>query len=658
MPGATMTTTPHTTTLTWVPVSEFDRVLAGIDDSYNRVRAFSALVRINILYMVMRAGSGHLGSSFSACDIVSWLFLRELRRPFEADGDVYFSSKGHDAPGLYAALIGLGALPEELVHRLRRMGGLPGHPDVRTPHMAANTGSLGMGISKAKGMVLANRMLGREQHVHVMTGDGELQEGQNWEALAGAAHADMAELTVVVDHNKIQSDTWVRDVSDLGDLAAKFESFGWGVLRCDGHDFEHIDATYRERSAKFPTQPVAIIADTIKGAGCATFASSSMAEGEWRYRFHSGAPTPKDYRAAQAELMDGAAAILDRSGLTSLQWRSVEQPVAVQRFGERLPVAYGQALVDRAQHDDRIVALDADLMLDTGLIPFAERLGEQYLQCGIAEQDMVSLAGGLASRGMIPFVHSFSCFLHSRPNEQIYNNATEGRRVIYVGSLAGVLPAGPGHSHQAVRDVSAVGAIPDLVVLEPANAAEARRAVEFCLQTPYSIYLRLVSSPCPQQLSKLPAGPLTVGCGRVIRHGGSAVAIGSGPIVLTELLGAAKLLQADSIDLTIINLPWLNRVDHDWLSGLCSEADQLVVVENHFTRGGQADLIARALLELRQDRRPSFHGVGLIEVPRCGSDDETLEAHGLSSGQLAATIGAHVRGESVHRLFDVDLRDA
>jgi transketolase len=632
-------------TLQWLPTAEFHRVLEGVSDASDRVRAFSALTRINTLYMVMRAGSGHIGSSFSACDIVSWLFLRELRQPLEPHGDVYFSSKGHDAPGLYAALIGLGALAEDLVHRLRRISGLPGHPDVRTPHIAANTGSLGMGISKAKGMVLANRMLDRDQRVYVLTGDGELQEGQNWEALAGATHADMGELTVIVDHNKLQSDTWVEDVSDLGDLRARFASFGWGVLRCDGHDVRQLEVAFRARAEAFPAQPAVIIADTVKGAGCATFASTSMAEGERRYRFHSGAPCAEDYRRAHAELTENAEAILRRQGLTGLRFRSIREPRRpAAPVGERLPEAYGRALSERAETDGRIVALDADLVVDTGLAPFAERFRDRYVQCGIAEQDMVSLAGGLASRGLVPFVHSFSCFLHARSNEQIYNNAIEGRRVVYVGSLAGLLPAGPGHSHQAVRDVSAVGAIPDLVVLEPANAAEVRTALDLCLGTPDSVYLRLVSSPCPPEISSVPAEPLTVGRGRVIRRGGGAVAIGSGPIVLAQLMRAAELLRADGIDLTVYNLPWLNRIDLRWLAELCDAAGQLIVVENHYTRGGQADLLARALLELGLSQPPRFRGVGLTEAPHCGTDDEALLAHGLSTAGLAQVIRSTVHG--------------
>src|SRR5256712_10446622 len=123
-------------------------------------------------------------------------------------GDMFFSCKGHDAPALYAVLIGLGLLPEEKLHQLRRLNGLPGHPHVETPYIQANTGSLGMGVSKAKGMAIANRALGRPRRGFVLTGDGELQEGQFWESLASAAHMRLGEIVAIVDHNKIQSDTW------------------------------------------------------------------------------------------------------------------------------------------------------------------------------------------------------------------------------------------------------------------------------------------------------------------------------------------------------------------------------------------------------------------------------------------------------------------
>jgi transketolase len=202
--------------LRFVPKSEFERLDTLDLEPSARTALFATLCRINVLYMIARAGSGHIGSSFSSLDIVSWLYLNVLGR---TDGrDLYFSSKGHDVPGLYAVLLATGAVPFDRIHTLRRLGGLPGHPDVATPGIVTNTGPLGMGISKAKGMILASRLKQERTRVFVLTGDGELQEGQLWESLATAVHRQMGELTVLVDHNKVQSDTHVSSVSDLGDL--------------------------------------------------------------------------------------------------------------------------------------------------------------------------------------------------------------------------------------------------------------------------------------------------------------------------------------------------------------------------------------------------------------------------------------------------------
>ncbi|QKW20267.1 hypothetical protein HUT16_15395 [Kitasatospora sp. NA04385] len=648
-----------------VEVAEITRVLDGVADPLERCRAFSALTRINTLYMVMRAGSGHLGSSFSAADLVSHLFLHEMRAPLAEDGDLYFSSKGHDAPGLYAALIGLGALPEEKLHRLRRLGGLPGHPDVHTPHMPFNTGSLGMGVSKAKGVVLADRLAGRSRRIYVVTGDGELQEGQNYEALAGAVRRGMHELTVVVDHNKIQSDTWVEDVNGLGDLEARFAGFGWGVVRCDGHDQQALEAAFRKRWESFPELPAVIVADTVKGGGCAAFAATSMPAAftddgtgtPWRYLFHSGAPAPEHYRAAHAQLVAAAEELLARNGLGPLALVA-EDPAPERNPGaEKLFEAYGRELTALAARDERILALDADLVLDTGLIPFAQAHPDRFVEFGIAEQDMVSAAGGLASQGLLPFVNSFACFLHSRPYEQIYNNATEGRRIVYTGALAGLLPAAPGHSHQAVRDVAAFSALPGLTVLQPANCAGTRQAVRHCAATDESFYLRLESVEVPARVAALPVAELRTGHGRVVREGGRTVLVGAGPTVLDQLLRAAELLADRGAAPTVVELPWLNRVDADWLAALAAGADHLIVVENHYVRGGQGDAVARTLAELNLPHPPAFRGIGLTEVPRCGTPEEVLRVHGLHFEALAGAVLAQTRGTATAGPLAVAARD-
>jgi transketolase len=183
--------------LAFVPLAEFRRVREAGTAVEARVAVLADLCRINTLYMIMRAGSGHIGSSFSSTDLITWLWTQELKDANSGapGADVYFSSKGHDAPAFYSLLIALEKLDFDLVHKLRQIDGLPGHPDVSTPFIATNTGSLGMGISKAYGMARANRFKGVGGRIFLMTGDGELQEGQIWESLQPVANEGLGEIT-------------------------------------------------------------------------------------------------------------------------------------------------------------------------------------------------------------------------------------------------------------------------------------------------------------------------------------------------------------------------------------------------------------------------------------------------------------------------------
>lgn len=630
-------------TLYYVPMGEFERIRALPASAVDKTALFAALCRINTLYMIARAGSGHIGSSFSSMDIMSWLQLNELRTPEEDDAslprDIFFSSKGHDAPALYNTLIGTGKLDFDLIHQLRRLDGLPGHPDVATPHIVANTGSLGMGVSKAKGMILANRLLGREGNVYVLTGDGELQEGQFWESLISAANRELHELTVIIDHNKLQSDTLVSKVSDLGDLAAKLAAFGWHVSRCDGNDLAAFSRTLA--AAKLITdKPRVIIADTVKGKGVSFMEHTAIDSDVEFYKFHSGAPTEDAYVKAAQELIDSANARLKAVGGDPLELEVVTRPPAiVPENPQRLIPAYSAALIEEARKNPKIVALDADLILDTGLIPFQKEFPDRFVECGIAEQDMVSQAGGMALQGLLPIAHSFACFLSTRPNEQIYNNASERTKCIYVGSLAGVLPSGPGHSHQSVRDISALGGVPGLVLLEPACEAEVAMALGYAVNdNSASTYIRLVSIPCTIPFT-LPAGyRLQEGRGVALTEGTDAVLFSSGPVMLSEACTAARILkQEHAFSLKVVNLPWLNRVDASWLMAEIGSVPKVYTLDNHYLKGGQGEMIGNALAE-QGAKRPLFRRLGIEDIPACGGISEVLAFHGLDARSIAAAI--------------------
>jgi transketolase len=299
-----------------IPESEFARAQKDLG-------LIADMCRANALVAVKRAGSGHLGSSFSAMDVVVHLFFAELNTVelgFDnPDRDVYFSSKGHDVPGLYAVLHALGVVPQERLLRLRRLGGLDGHPDVGVPGIEANSGSLGMGISKGRGIAWAKRLLGRGGRVVVMTGDGELQEGQNFEGLQAAAAHAQDNLRIVVDRNELQSDKPTDEILSLGDLETKLRTFGWHVASCDGHDHGELARVFADFRAR-DGAPKALIANTIKGKGVSFMEHPhALREGGGTYRWHAGAPDDESFARAHAELI---ARIRER--LPNLRLLSVE----------------------------------------------------------------------------------------------------------------------------------------------------------------------------------------------------------------------------------------------------------------------------------------------------------------------------------------------
>jgi transketolase len=628
--------------LSFVPLEMFRRLRAARIDSESKVAMLGDLCRINTLYMIMRAGSGHIGSSFSSTDLITWLWTEDLVSPNSGTpgADVYFSSKGHDAPALYSLLIALEKLEFDLVHKLRQIDGLPGHPDVSTPYIATNTGSLGMGISKAYGMARANRYAGRGGRIVVMTGDGELQEGQIWESLQPVANERLAEITVVVDHNKYQSDTLVSAVSDLGPLEDKFRAFGWEVRRGDGHD----PRVMRETFAHFRTisdRPKVFIADTIKGKGVSFM--EGLACGDQTYQFHAGAPSLENYLAATSELLDRVNGTLRSLNHETVVLENGPLPVRVTPSQpERIVLAYGDELLALARQRPEIVVLDADLLTDCGIEAFREALPDRFIECGIAEQHMVSAAGGLALHGLLPVAHSFACFLTTRANEHIYNNATERRKIIYVGTLAGVVPGGPGHSHQSVRDISAIGAVPGLVAFEPCNEREARLGIRWAVdENPGSTYLRFVNIPLDLPYA-LPADyRLSLGRGVPLRSGTDAAIIGYGTVLLANAFRAAEQLAAEGLDVAVLDFPWLNRIDDEWVRMELSKYPILVTLDNHYLEFGQGVLIGAAMA--RSGVRAQIVSVGLTEIPACGSNADVLAHHGLDATSIARTVSQHVR---------------
>jgi len=635
-----------------IPEKEFNRVRTANIDKHAKLHLLADMCRANAIATVKRAGSGHLGSSFSSLDIVTALYFAEMNIAevgiSHPDRDIYFSSKGHDVPGHYAVLYALGVISEAHFINLRRHGGTHGHPDVSINGIEANSGSLGMGISKAKGMAWAKKSKGSGGRVIVMTGDGELQEGQIWESLQTAVHQKINNLTVIVDFNKFQSDKAIKHIIDLGDLESKFKVFGWHVERCNGHDFAALEQAFAKLKG-ITDKPKVLIADTVKGKGISFMEGpSELPDEKFLYKWHAGAPADDLFEAGYRELTENINRRLQNAGLEPLNSIIIEtrekNRARLKDSAEKVVTAYGEALVELGADREDMIVLDADLSADCGLRLFENTYPQRFIESGIAEQDMVSTAGGLALQGMLPVVNSFGVFLASRANEQIYNNATEKTKIIYVCHYAGLIPAGPGKSHQSVRDISLFGALPNCISIEPANAVETKEALKWCVnEASQSCMMRLAISPSPRTI-QLPADyQFTYGQGTVIIDGRDAVLFAYGPVMLNEAMAAAETLQERDFSLKVINLPWLNRIDEDWFKKSIAGCDTVFVLDNHSQYGGLGDQVLNTAQKIDAVRSKRFLKFGLDEYPACGTPPEVLAYHKLDGKSIAASILQKVR---------------
>jgi len=256
-------------------------------------------IRVGIIDAVYSASSGHPGGSLSIADVLTYLYFEEMNidpaDPKKADRDRLVLSKGHCAPGLYAALAHRGYFPVEDLKTLRKTASyLQGHPDMKhTPGVDMSSGSLGQGTSVSCGMALANKMDGNDVRVYAILGDGETQEGQVWEAAMFAGHYKLSNLCWLVDFNGLQIDGKITDVMNPTPYPEKFTAFGWNVVEADAHDFDSIEAAYKA-ARECTDKPTVIISHSTKGKGV-SFMENNAA-------WHGAAPNAEQYEIAMADL--------------------------------------------------------------------------------------------------------------------------------------------------------------------------------------------------------------------------------------------------------------------------------------------------------------------------------------------------------------------
>lgn len=269
-----------------------------------KLKEIAKKVRINIIEGVAAAKSGHPGGSLSIADILTVLYFEKMNikpeEPKWEDRDRLVLSKGHTAPALYGTLAERGFFPKEEIKKLRKFGSmLQGHPDMKsTPGVDMSTGSLGQGLSAANGMALSGKLNKKNHKIYVILGDGEVQEGQVWEAAMSAAHYKLDNVIAILDHNGLQIDGANEEVMNINPIDSKFEAFGWNVIKIDGHDIEAIGNAL-DKAKLSEGKPTIIIAETIKGKGVCFMENQAG--------WHGKAPNEEQRKQAIEELERGEA---------------------------------------------------------------------------------------------------------------------------------------------------------------------------------------------------------------------------------------------------------------------------------------------------------------------------------------------------------------
>jgi transketolase len=593
-------------------------------------------LRIHSIAATTAAGSGHPTSCCSAADVVAALFFGHMRydpkNPHYYNNDRFILSKGHAAPLLYAAWAETGRFPAEELLTLRRLDSeLEGHPTPRLPFVDVATGSLGQGLAVGVGMALCARLDNLDYRTYVLMGDGECAEGAVWEAASLAGVNQLNNLVAIVDVNRLGQSQETAFGHNLATYKKRFEAFGWRTEEIDGHDMDEIVEVLA--AVGLGNQPLVILAKTLKGAGISFIQDK---EG-WH-----GKPLSKDEAArAIAELQPTAKPGLGQAISAPAQLPAPKNdapasyPPINYKLGDSVATreAFGTALLRIGEVDPRVVALDGDTKNSTYSEKFFKKFPSRFVECFIAEQNMVGVATGYSTRGKVPFASTFACFF-SRAYDQIRVAGISMANVKLVGSHVGVSIGEDGASQMGLEDIAMMRAIAGSVVLYPSDAVCAEKLMDQMASHKGIAFLRTSRPKMPVIYNNDEQFP--VGGAKVLRQGDKATVVAAG-VTLYEALKAADALKNEGIGITVIDAYSIKPLGKDViLSAARATNNTVVTVEDHYAEGGLGDAVAGEL----SVEGVKVHKLAVRELPHSGKPEELLAKYGIDSAAIVRTVKA------------------
>ena len=603
-------------------------------------------LRVDSVRSTTEAGSGHPTTCMSAAEIVAALFFAEMRYdpkdPQHPDADRFVLSKGHGAPILYAAWAAAGAFPREDLLNLRKFtSDLEGHPTPRLPFVDVTTGSLGQGLCAGVGIALNARRIGSDYRTYVLLGDGETAEGSVWEAADVAANLKLDNLCGITDVNKFGQSRATQWGHDLTAFAARWTAFGWHAIVIDGHDLPAILGALAE-ARRTTGKPTMIVARTLKGKGVKLCedkdgwhgkplkkgkeADDALAELEAQY-IKTSDPAPAIPKPPARRPQPPPPDILKATPAPSYK---ASDAVATRE-------AFGSGLAALGSIDSRVVALDADVKNSTFSDKFEKAHPERFFEMFIAEQTMIGVAMGLASRGAIPFPSTFACFLE-RAADFIRLTGISNLNVKMAGSHCGVSIGEDGPSQMALEDLAMMRAVPNCTVLYPCDAVSAERLVVLAAATAGPAYIRTSRPKTPILYSA--DETFVVGGSKTLRQAaGDAMTVVAAGITVFEALKAHELLSKDGITIRVVDAYCVQPIDRDGLiaAGRATNG-RMLTVEDHYAHGGLGDAVSEAVW----DQGFRVRRLAVREIPRSGTPEELVDHYGISARAIVEAVRASV----------------
>ncbi|MFZ7127588.1 MAG: transketolase [Desulfobacterales bacterium] len=600
-----------------------------------RLEDIARTVRYLILKSTTTAGSGHPTSSLSAVDLMCGLlfggaFRYDVDRPDHPNNDRMIFSKGHAAPLLYALWVASGKATEEEAMTLRRFDSpFEGHPTSTFRYAEAATGSLGQGLSIGLGMALNARYIDELPYkTYVLLGDSEMTEGSQWEAVQLARHYRLDNLVGILDVNRLGQRGETLYGHDLEAYRSRLEAFGWQTRVIDGHDMAQIVDAFR-RDVE-PDRPLMIIARTLKGRGVSFL--------EDRDGWHGKALDEAGLKDALEELepLDPAMRAAMALPEERLPERRRPRPAAPVSYssGEGIATrkAYGRALARLCPAYPDMVVLDAEVSNSTYSEYFKETFPERFFEMYVAEQNMVGAACGLAIRGKLPFVSTFSAFF-SRAFDQIRMSQYAAANIKFCGSHAGVAIGPDGPSQMGLEDIAMFRTLNGGVVLYPSDAVSTEKLVEEAARFQGPVYIRTTRNTTPVIYSNDEEFPIG-GCKVLRRSDTDRISVVAAGITLHEALKAYETLKKAGISIRVIDLYCIKPLDVETLRKALQDTGRIVTVEDHYPAGGIGEAVAAAL----SDQAGQVCPLAVGKMPKSGTPEELLRFEGISSEAIVETI--------------------